>query len=624
MKIALFLLFATVAVAQFRTDNLQYAGSDLPPKHIVITFDDGVSGTAPSTGANQTQNIAQLLHDMGIVATFFQVGCHFNVLPAVGSDPLSSACMNGDMHPLAMDQQLLSSGHIIGNHTWYHIPLTMIENDPARVLKNVKLAQQLLDQFQPDGLKLFRAPGLAFDPVVASILNADPAIGKLIGPVGMDIDATLVFNGLQFNGDAGWFAAGMSAEECADAYFVQVQQQCAGQGCVILIHDRTEMEIVTDWGYRVTKRLLQLMGSDYTAVPTDAIPGILGNTRLGATKLWTAEFGTGDGAGPVVLGDIAGVKKAAACKVRGDGQVWCALPGAAADGSPALQLASPWLAITDPEWSSFGSRFWLADMDGDGNDDLIYATSQGFWVAASNGHSGFGQPQLRSAAFSAAHGWDVRALQDGVRFGNFFERGPGPKDLLVATASGVYVAKNYGANFGQPMLWSSYVAAPADLVTLQARDLNGDGLDDVLIRDSALGQMLVFTVASSGFGGGSFHAPQSWMTFAGQTNRNGWNDPNNGATIRLIHVGSPVGSAVGSKVVLTAAAATGVIYTNIAASAFNSGWRHLCNTCYTNLPNWHTERQAAAIAWADLDGAGSDWAVFTRPTGLEIAPGGVQ
>jgi peptidoglycan/xylan/chitin deacetylase (PgdA/CDA1 family) len=371
MKITFFLLFATLAAAQFRTDNLQYAGSDLPPKHIVITFDDGISGTSPSSGANQTQNIAELMHDMGIVATFFQVGCHFDVLPGVGSDPLSSACMNGDLHPLAMDRQLLSGGHIIGNHTWFHVPLTAIETDPARVLKHVRLAQHLLDPFQPDGLKLFRPPGLAFDPAVARILNADPELSKLVGPVGMDIDATLIYNGLQFNGDAGWFAAGMSAEECADAYFVQVQQQCAGQGCVILIHDRTEQEIVTDWGYRVTKRLLQLMGTDYTAVPTDAIPGILGNTRLGAAKLWTAEFGTSDGTGPVVLGDIAGVKKPAACKVRGDGQVWCALPGSAMDGSPSLQLASPWLAIMDPEWSSFGSRFWLADVDGDGNDDLI-------------------------------------------------------------------------------------------------------------------------------------------------------------------------------------------------------------------------------------------------------------
>jgi peptidoglycan/xylan/chitin deacetylase (PgdA/CDA1 family) len=615
MKTSLFLVFAMAGMAQFRTDNLQYLGADLPPKHIVITFDDGVSGTAPSTGANQTQNIAQLLHDMGIVATFFQVGCHFDTLPAVAPDPLSSACMNGDIHPLAMDRQLLASGHIIGNHTWYHVPLTLIETQPARVLKDVKLAQQLLDQFQPDGLKLFRAPGLAFDPVVAAILNADPVIGKLSGPVGMDIDATQVYHGLQFNGDAGWFAAGMGAEECADAYFVQVQQQCAGQGCVILIHDRTEQEIVTDWGYRVTKRLFHLMGTDYTAVPTDAIPGILGNTRVGAATLWTAEFGVNDGTGAVVLGDIAGLKKPAACKVRGDGQVWCALPAPTA-GAPALQLAAPWLAIADPDWARLGSRFWLADTNGDGNDDLIYVTSAGVWVAASNGHSAFGQPQLRSAYFSAARGWDMRALQDGIRFGNFFERGPGLKDLLVATPSGIFAAKNYGANFGEPILWSSYAAAPGDLATLQTRDLNGDGFEDLFLRDSTLGQMLVFTTMTTGFGGAAFRAPQPWMTFLGQSNRNGWNDPANGATLRLAHFGS--------KTVLTAGASTGIVYSNIANGAFTAGWRHLCNTCYTGLPDWRPERQAAAIDWADLDNSGSDWAIFTRSTGLEIAPGAVQ
>ena len=150
---------------------------------------------------------------MGIVATFFQVGCHFEAASVNGPDPLSSACMNGDVHPVTIDRELLSRGHVIGNHTWYHVPLTTIESDPARVLRHVRLAQQMLEPFQPDGLRLFRAPGLAFDSTVAAILNSDASLGKLIGPIGMDVDATAALNGLQFNGDAGWYAAGMSPEE---------------------------------------------------------------------------------------------------------------------------------------------------------------------------------------------------------------------------------------------------------------------------------------------------------------------------------------------------------------------------------------------------------------------------
>ena len=73
-----------------------------------------------------------------------------------------------------------------------------------------------------------------------------------------------------------------------------------------------------------------------TAVPPDAIPGILGSTRLGTARQWTTEFGADDGVGPVVLGDIAAAKTAGACKVRGDLQIWCALPGADSTGAPAL------------------------------------------------------------------------------------------------------------------------------------------------------------------------------------------------------------------------------------------------------------------------------------------------
>ncbi len=163
MKTTLFLLIACAATAQFRTDNRQYTGIDLPPRHLVVTLDDGGAGTISSTGFNQTQQPGELAN-MGIVATFFQVGCHFEAASVNGPDPLSSACMNGDVHPVSIDQELLRRGHIIGNHTWYPVPLTSIESDPARVLRHVRLAQQMLAPFQPDDLKLFRAPGLASTP----------------------------------------------------------------------------------------------------------------------------------------------------------------------------------------------------------------------------------------------------------------------------------------------------------------------------------------------------------------------------------------------------------------------------------------------------------------------------
>ena len=610
------LLSAAAAFAQMRTDNQQYNGTDLPPRHIVATFDDGVASVAPASGQTQTQLIAQLLAQRGVVAVFFQVGCHFDGPNNPVRDPLSSACLNGDTHPVSIEQSLLGLGHIVANHTWFHVPLTTIKTDPARVLKHVKLAQQLLDPFQLDGLKLFRPPGLAFDSDIAAILNGDPVLAKLAGPVGMDIDATgTAANGQTYLGDYDWYAKGMSPEDCAEFYLAQIQQRCTTQGCMLLIHDRSDQEITTDWGFRMTRHLLDKVDSSYRWVPPDAVPGLLGNIRLDQTTQWTQEFGAGDGVGAVVLGDIAGSGMAGACKARADLQVWCGLPGMSADGTPALEPATAWRAISDPDWAAWGQRFWLADIDGDGRADLIYATSQGFWVALSNGRSGFGTPRLWLAYFSAARGWDVSTLLDGVRFGTFYDACSKGKDLFVATPKGFAVAKNYAGGFGAPLLWSGYVPTTAGLATLQVRDLDGDRLDDVIVRDETLGKFLVFTVKSTGFGGGAFQPRQAGLDFSGQSNATAWNDAANGATVKVVQFGN--------RVVLTAGATTGLVYSALlpGGAKFNPGWRHLCNTCYTSLTDWRPERQSFGVAWADLDGGGSDWVVLTRSTGLDIARG---
>ena len=130
-------------------------------------------------------------------------------------------------------------------------------------------------------------------------------------------------------------------------------------------------------------------------------------------------------------------------------------------------------------------------------------------------------------------------------------------------------------------------------------DLNGDGLDDLVIRDLALGQLLVFTARSLGIGGSSFDPGRPWMTFAATTNPTAWNDPGNGDTLRMVRFGK--------KRMITAGATTGIVYSGADPGGFNPGWRHLCNTCYTTLLEWNADRRADSIAWADLDGSGSDW-----------------
>ncbi len=85
-------------------------------------------------------------------------------------------------------------------------------------------------------------------------------------------------------------------------------------------------------------------------------------------------------------------------------------------------------------------------------------------------------------------------------------------------------------------------------------------------------------------GGSSFNPGKPWMTFAGQTNPTAWNDRRNGETLRI--------ARFGNKWMITAGATTGIVYSAVDAGAFNPGWRHLCNTCYTTLSDWNADRRA--------------------------------
>jgi hypothetical protein len=148
----------------------------------------------------------------------------------------------------------------------------------------------------------------------------------------------------------------------------------------------------------------------------------------------------------------------------------------------------------------------LADVNGDGLADLVGFASGAVYVSLSNG-TGFAAAAVWSGAFVASSGWSnddsyPRELAD--------VNGDGRADIVGFASDGVYVALSTGTSFGSPSRWSSGFGAGSGWLNntdypRMLVDVNGDGLADVVgFASNAV------TVALST--GASFAAPAAWST----------------------------------------------------------------------------------------------------------------
>ena len=146
---------------------------------------------------------------------------------------------------------------------------------------------------------------------------------------------------------------------------------------------------------------------------------------------------------------------------------------------------------------------WLADVDGDGKADLIYENGGSTYVMLSTG-SGFAPAVIWSSgnasAYSTYYGvggmLSVGAVAD--------VDGDGKADYVYASGSTVYVRLSTGTSFGAPQQWFAGLPGFDPLLPFSAlADVDGDGRADLIVGYSGTTTAVAFS------NGNGFTAPTS-------------------------------------------------------------------------------------------------------------------
>jgi MYXO-CTERM domain-containing protein len=244
--------------------------------------------------------------------------------------------------------------------------------------------------------------------------------------------------------------------------------------------------------------------------PTDAIPW--GNTQGWDTAARYAS---------IRMGDLDGDGRADAC-ARGENGLECALSTGSGFAAPSVWQAE----LTDASgWreSRFFTTLRLADVDGDGDDDLCARDADGFSCWISDG-SRFGT-RIEGPRWSDDSGWSAARHYGTIRTGDVDR--DGRADVCGRSASGVECWLSDGAALSRRLdgpAWSDEAGfgAQARWSTIRLADVNGDGRADLCALDGAA---LVCALSE----GESFAAP---AVVAPLSDALGFDDVANYATLR--------------------------------------------------------------------------------------------
>jgi peptidoglycan/xylan/chitin deacetylase (PgdA/CDA1 family)/uncharacterized caspase-like protein len=132
---------------------LETSGTKLPPKSLVLTFDDGPH-------AKRTDQVLAILKKFGVKAVFFQVGQ--NVASGTRESLPTRASAAG--------RRALEAGHALGNHSYSHALLPKL--DDRQIAEQIERTNRALDGMSPAKNTLFRPPYGAKNQNVLAALQA--------------------------------------------------------------------------------------------------------------------------------------------------------------------------------------------------------------------------------------------------------------------------------------------------------------------------------------------------------------------------------------------------------------------------------------------------------------------
>lgn len=147
--------YGTIIPETGKSETAEITGLSLPPKTLVLTFDDGPHGT-------YTEEIAALLNQYKISGIFFELG---NNLGTLGVD---NQARLGRLAPIS--RKLSNGGHMIANHSFSHLQLNKV--DEATMKSEISRTDLLLKAIDGSRSHLFRFPYGARTKQMLTMLEA--------------------------------------------------------------------------------------------------------------------------------------------------------------------------------------------------------------------------------------------------------------------------------------------------------------------------------------------------------------------------------------------------------------------------------------------------------------------
>lgn len=498
----------------------QVIGDNLPKGYIVFTYDDGMD--------EHSVAMARYLQGRNIRATFFVNGCRF--IGRGAGEP----CSQLKQYPLSTLEQLVSADQQIGNHTELHYALNSNFNSlgPAKIRQDVLLTQSLIAPYQRDGYSFFRAPSNNWGQAPYDLLRNEPALKDIAGPILYDyLGADWPCNDTNYNNPI------LGPETCAEriygtdpthnSYSRSMRGGVAKSG-IVQMHDRSPNAVGSDYSFRLTRRLIELIKSDpdtkYVFTSLDAIPGMVGTDNRLTIDTYSTQFSDASGTDQVAghyrsirMGDVDGDGVPDVCGKRVDG-IYCI------DGR--TRTSAKWRDLPDNQgWSEakYSATAQLVDMDNDGRADLCVRGAAGIYCMRSLGNAFAATVTWTTGTvFSDAAGWGAsESMYASIQMGDI--DGDHRPDVCGRDATGIVCQLFNGSSFSAAQRWLTGGFDDANAwnhreyaATLRLGDVNGDGRADLCGRAS-------YGIICSLSQGSAFSAPTWWSSaFADQEQ---WNIP---------------------------------------------------------------------------------------------------